>query len=187
MAQEYTVEQLNHGRKVYDFMRWDYWAFGISGLLLIAAIVIMGVRGFNWGLDFTGGTVIEITLEKPAEIDVMRDALQKAGFEEPMLQNFGSSHDIMVRMPPAEGETGGQVLGNVQVLDVQIQAVRPDLQRGGADDPAHRVPGRNRAGGFPAEIVIQPHIGVSGIVVHSISLPALAVAATLRQFRVSFA
>ena len=37
MAQEYTVEQLNHGRKVYDFMRWDYWAFGISGLLLIAA------------------------------------------------------------------------------------------------------------------------------------------------------
>ena len=45
---EYTVEQLNHGRKVYDFMRWDYWAFGISGLLLIAAIVIMGVRGFNW-------------------------------------------------------------------------------------------------------------------------------------------
>ena len=83
MAQEYTVEQLNHGRKVYDFMRWDYWAFGISGLLLISAIVIMGVRGFNWGLDFTGGTVIEITLEKPAEIDVMRDALQKAGFEAP--------------------------------------------------------------------------------------------------------
>ncbi len=117
VAQEYTVEQLNHGRKVYDFMRWDYWAFGISGLLLIAAIVIMGVRGFNWGLDFTGGTVIEITLEKPAEIDVMRDALQKAGFEEPMLQNFGSSHDIMVRMPPAEGETGGQVLGS-QVLKV---------------------------------------------------------------------
>ncbi len=88
MAQEYTVEQLNHGRKVYDFMRWDYWAFGISGLLLIAAIVIMGVRGFNWGLDFTGGTVIEITLEKPAEMDVMREALQKAGFEEPQLQKL---------------------------------------------------------------------------------------------------
>jgi preprotein translocase subunit SecF len=35
VAQEYTVEQLNHGRKVWDFMRWDYWAFGISGFLLI--------------------------------------------------------------------------------------------------------------------------------------------------------
>lgn len=76
MAQEYTVEQLNHGRKVYDFMRWDYWAFGISGLLLIAAIVIMACAALT-GADFTGGTVIEITLEKPAEIDVMRDALQK--------------------------------------------------------------------------------------------------------------
>lgn len=53
----------------------------------------MGVRGFNWGLDFTIGTVINYA-RKPAEIDVMRDALQKAGFEEPMLQNFGSSHDI---------------------------------------------------------------------------------------------
>ena len=81
MAQEYTVEQLNHGRKVWDFMRWDYWAFGISGFLLILSIVIMGVKGFNWGLDFTGGTVIEITLEKPVDMDQMRESLQKAGFD----------------------------------------------------------------------------------------------------------
>ncbi len=81
MAQEYTVEQLNHGRKVWDFMRWDYWAFGISGFLLIVSIAIIGVRGFNWGLDFTGGTVIEITLEKPVDMDQLRDSLQKAGFE----------------------------------------------------------------------------------------------------------
>ena len=112
MAQEYTVEQLNYGRKVWDFMRWDYWAFGISGLLLIISIAIIGVRGFNWGLDFTGGTVIEITLEKPVDMDQMRDALQKSGFEEPLLQNFGSSRDIMVRMPPVHGETGGQELGS---------------------------------------------------------------------------
>ena len=112
MAQEYTVEQLNHGRKVYDFMRWDYWAFGISGFLLIAAIVVMGVRGFNWGLDFTGGTVIEITLEKPAELDQMRQALQKAGFGEPQVQNFGSSRDIMVRMPPVHDANISQELGS---------------------------------------------------------------------------
>ena len=112
MAQDYTVEQLNHGRKVYDFMRWDYWAFGISGLLLIASLIIIGVKGFNWGLDFTGGTVIEISLEKPADMDLMRESLVKAGFEDPLLQNFGSSRDIMVRMPPAEGATGGQVLGS---------------------------------------------------------------------------
>ncbi|ELW8957258.1 protein translocase subunit SecF, partial [Yersinia enterocolitica] len=65
MAQDYTVEQLNYGRKVYDFMRWDYVAFGVSLLLLVASIVVMSTKGFNWGLDFTGGTVIEISLEKP--------------------------------------------------------------------------------------------------------------------------
>ena len=48
MAQEYTVEQLNHGRKVWDFMRWDYWAFGISGFLLIAAIVVMVNRRYRY-------------------------------------------------------------------------------------------------------------------------------------------
>lgn len=119
MAQEYTVEQLNHGRKVYDFMRWDYVAFTLSALLLVAAMIIMAVRGFNWGLDFTGGTVIEISLEKPAELDKMRHALEQAGFTEAQLQNFGSSRDVMVRMPPAHDVTGGQELGNkiVSVLN----------------------------------------------------------------------
>ena len=117
MAQEYTVEQLNHGRKVHDFMRWDYWAFSISGILLILSVVIIGVKGFNWGLDFTGGTVIEIGLEKTADLDAMRASLQKAGFEEPLVQNFGSSRDIMVRMPPVHDANGSQELGS-KVLKV---------------------------------------------------------------------
>lgn len=111
MAQEYTVEQLNYGRKVYDFMRWDNVAFVISGTLLILSLIVMGVRGFNWGLDFTGGTVIEINLEKPADLDLIRDSLEKAGFADPLIQNFGSSRDVMVRMPPSVG-TSGQELGN---------------------------------------------------------------------------
>lgn len=55
--------------------------------------------------------MIEITLEKPVDLDQMRDSLQKAGFEEPQVQNFGSSRDIMVRMPPvhdANGSRAGQ-------------------------------------------------------------------------------
>ncbi|MEC5317971.1 protein translocase subunit SecF [Brenneria populi subsp. brevivirga] len=111
MAQDYTVEQLNYGRRVYDFMRWDNVAFLISGTLLILSLIVMGVRGFNWGLDFTGGTVIEINLEKPADLDLIRDSLQQAGFHDPLLQNFGSSRDVMVRMPPSVG-TSGQELGN---------------------------------------------------------------------------
>ncbi|MFA3759934.1 protein translocase subunit SecF [Yersinia sp. 2544 StPb PI] len=121
MAQDYTVEQLNYGRKVYDFMRWDYVAFGVSLLLLVASIVVMSTKGFNWGLDFTGGTVIEINLEKPADLDQLRDTLEKAGFESPILQNFGSTRDVMVRMPPATG-TAGQELGN-KVISVINESV----------------------------------------------------------------
>ena len=121
MAQEYTIEQLNHGRKVYDFMRWDYVAFAISGILLIASVIIIGMKSFNWGLDFTGGTVIEITLEKPADLDTMRSALEQAGFKDPLVQNFGSSRDIMVRMPPASTENGSQELGS-KVLSVVNQS-----------------------------------------------------------------
>ncbi|EJZ1177964.1 protein translocase subunit SecF, partial [Escherichia coli] len=68
VAQDYTVEQLNHGRRVYDFMRWDNVAFTISALLLIASVAIIGVKGFNWGLDFTGGTVIEVNFSQPADL-----------------------------------------------------------------------------------------------------------------------
>ncbi|MDI6936638.1 protein translocase subunit SecF, partial [Serratia sp. Se-PFBMAAmG] len=117
MAQDYSIEQLNHGRKVVDFMRWDTLAFIISGLLIVASIAIIGVRGFNWGLDFTGGTVIEINLEKPADLDALREGLVKAGFQEPLVQNFGSSRDVMVRMPPATG-AAGQELGNKVVTSI---------------------------------------------------------------------
>ncbi|EMO4162505.1 protein translocase subunit SecF [Morganella morganii] len=121
MAQDYTVEQLNHGRRVYDFMRWDNVAFTISALLLIASVAIIGVKGFNWGLDFTGGTVIEVNFSQPADLDKIRDTVSDAGFKDPLIQNFGSSRDIMVRLPPAEG-TAGQELGKtiINVINKNI-------------------------------------------------------------------
>ena len=120
MAQQHSVEQLNYGRKVHDFMRWDKLAFTLSGLLLIASVIIMGVRGFNWGLDFTGGTVIEISLEKPADLDTLRGSLVKSGFVEPQVQNFGSSRDVIVRLSPNAGNAG-QELGS-KVVSVINQA-----------------------------------------------------------------
>ncbi len=93
-------------------MRWELQAFGISGLLFAdhGHCHYMGVRGLQLGLDFTGGTVIEITLEKPAEMDVMRGA----GYEGPQLQNFGSSHDIMkcVCRQPKVRKPAVRVLGS---------------------------------------------------------------------------
>ena len=109
MAQDYTVEQLNHGRRVIDFMRWDYLAFGISIALFILSVTVISLKGFNWGLDFTGGTVIEINLSQPADLDKIRASLANNGHQEPLVQNFGSSRDIMIRLPPSEGVAGQEI------------------------------------------------------------------------------
>ena len=125
MAQDYTVEQLNHGRKVIDFMRWDYLAFGISIALFILSITVISLKGFNWGLDFTGGTVIEINLSQPADLDKIRASLANNGYREPLIQNFGSSRDIMIRLPPTEGVAGqeiGKSIISVINRDVDEQA-----------------------------------------------------------------
>ncbi len=128
VQQQRNVEELNYGRKVYDFMRWDYVAFSLSAILLIASIAIMAVKGFNWGLDFTGGTVIELNLEKAADLDQMRNALEHAGFTDPLVQNFGSSRDVMVRMPPVQDglgqELGNKVLGVINQATGQNAAVK---------------------------------------------------------------
>lgn len=92
--------------------------FTLSGLLLLASCLVMYVKGFNWGLDFTGGTVIELTVEKAPDLNAMRAALVKSGFDEPVVQNFGSSRDIMIRMAPISGNEG-QELGNRIVAVVE--------------------------------------------------------------------
>lgn len=129
MAQDYTVEQLNYGRKVYDFMRFDNIAFTISTLLLIVSFVIMGVRGFNLGLDFTGGTVIEVHFSKAPDLTALRQSMESEGFKDPVVQNFGSSRDIMIRMAPIEGQNGEQLGSRIlagihQKLDADAQIKR---------------------------------------------------------------
>lgn len=109
MAQDYTVEQLNHDRKVIDFMRWDYLAFVISIALFINSLMIISLKGFNWGLDFAGGTVIEINLSQPADLDKIRASLANHGYQELLIQNFGSSRDIMIRLPLTEGVVGQKI------------------------------------------------------------------------------
>lgn len=126
--QQRNDEELNYGRKVYDFMCWDYVAFTLSAILLIVSIVIMGVRGFNWGLDFTGGMIIELKLEKAADLDQLRDVLEHAGFMDPQVQNFGSNRDVMVRIPPVQNrlrqEMGNKVLRVINQTTGQNASVK---------------------------------------------------------------
>ncbi|MBF8999148.1 protein translocase subunit SecF [Vibrio nitrifigilis] len=94
-----------------DFMSRSKFAFVFSSLLIIASIACLSVKGLNWGLDFTGGTLIEVSFEQPANLDSVRNALGAKGFDDATVQNFGSTREVMVRLRPRDNMKG-EVLGN---------------------------------------------------------------------------
>lgn len=85
-----------------DFLRWRKLAMAWSVTVLLIAVGSLLVRGMNLGLDFTGGTVIEVQYPRPAEIPKVRETLAKAGFGDAQAQHFGTSRDVLIRIPPRQ-------------------------------------------------------------------------------------
>ncbi len=96
----------------FDFMRLRWVSASLSILLLVASIGAMAVQGFNFALDFTGGTSVELRFEHPADVDLVRERLDQAGFEGAQVQTFGSGNDLLVRLQPKEGAADAQEDGD---------------------------------------------------------------------------
>ncbi|AAW86461.1 protein translocase subunit SecF [Aliivibrio fischeri] len=103
--------QLMKAEKTIDFMRWSKAAFLFSMLMIIASIATLSTKWLNWGLDFTGGTLIEVGFEQPAQLPDIRSALEAKGFGDATVQNFGTARDVIVRLQPREN-VKGEELGN---------------------------------------------------------------------------
>ncbi|HID49840.1 MAG TPA: protein translocase subunit SecF [Chromatiales bacterium] len=80
--------------------------------LMVVSIGALVTRGLNFGLDFTGGTLIEVAYEQPADLQKVRAALAKGGFRDAVVQHFGTSKDVLVRLPPQTGKAS-ESLGDV--------------------------------------------------------------------------
>ncbi|MBD0788400.1 protein translocase subunit SecF [Vibrio sp. Y2-5] len=100
--------------KSIDFMRWSKFAFIFSVLMIGASIFTLSTKWLNWGLDFTGGTLIEVGFEQPVNLEEIRVALETKGFGDATVQNFGSARDVMVRLRPRDN-VASEALGN-QIL-----------------------------------------------------------------------
>jgi preprotein translocase subunit SecF len=111
------------------FMRYARVTTIISLLMFIAAVAALATKGLNLGVEFTGGTVLEVRYTQPAEIQNIREYLAAHGHADASVQNFGTSRDVLVRLPVKLGITSAQLSEQVfQLLhtadaSVQLQRV----------------------------------------------------------------
>ena len=95
-----------------DFMRWRKLAMIWSVAVLLIALLSLLIRGMNLGLDFTGGTVLEVQYPQPVDIPKVREALVNAGFGAAQTQHFGTARDVLIRIPPHGEQSNAATLSN---------------------------------------------------------------------------
>ena len=91
------------------FMSYGRLTTAISLITFVLAIFFLAQKGLNLGVDFTGGTVIEVSYPQAADLTKIRHAVDSVGLNEATVQNFGSSHDVMIRLPLKKGVTSAQL------------------------------------------------------------------------------
>ncbi len=84
-----------------------------SGILMVISIGSLAVRGLQMGIDFTGGTLIEVGYQKAADLNVLRNTLDTQGFDDATVQNFGTTKDVLIRLKPHEGISSADLSTNV--------------------------------------------------------------------------
>ncbi|EKT4089774.1 protein translocase subunit SecF [Stenotrophomonas maltophilia] len=83
-----------------DFMRWRHVAMVVTVIVFLASVAIIGVKGFNYALDFTGGTLIEARFDKAVDVEQVRTKLEQSGFEGAQVQSVGGNTDLLIRLAP---------------------------------------------------------------------------------------
>jgi len=105
-----------HVKKDIPFMSYGKLTTTISLVTFIIAVAALAIRGLNLGVDFTGGTVMEVNYAQTADISAVRDVLAKEGLKEAAVQNFGTSRDVLIRLPLIEGVSSAQLSEHVMEL-----------------------------------------------------------------------
>jgi len=96
-------------KKDIPFMSYGKITTSISLLTFLLAVFFLATKGLNFGIDFTGGTVVEVHYVQPADLAKVREQLATAGMHDALVQNFGSSHDVLIQVPPRQDIAGAKL------------------------------------------------------------------------------
>jgi preprotein translocase subunit SecF len=111
---------------VIPFMKWRRFAAAFSLIAILVAAGSLGTRSLNWGLDFTGGTLVEVTYGDSADLSLIRATLESNGYEGAVVVAFGTDRDVLVRLPLGYSDDEGVAM--VALLE-SVSAVPVELQR----------------------------------------------------------
>lgn len=113
--------------RVYDFMKLRHVLAAVSITMIVISLISLAVRGLNFGLDFTGGTQIELQYSETPDLQQVRNTLSEGGFTNPVVVNYGSDREIMVRLQADTAEVveadadAGANLGQLVLDELQAE------------------------------------------------------------------
>ena len=111
-------------KKDIPFMRHALVFNIISVVTFALAVFFLVTRGLHLSVEFTGGTVMEVAYSQPAQIEKVRASVSKLGYQDVLVQNFGSSRDVMIRLPLKQGVTSAEQSEKVMA---ELKAASPDV------------------------------------------------------------
>nr|VFK41091.1 MAG: protein translocase subunit secF [Candidatus Kentron sp. SD]VFK46843.1 MAG: protein translocase subunit secF [Candidatus Kentron sp. SD] len=121
--------QLFNKTSSIDFIGQRKYAMVFSTILILISLISLFVRGIDFGIDFTGGTIVEVGYPEPADLADTRARLENIGFVGAVVQHFGTTRDVLIRLPP-RGEMDKATLSTRMIRELQVAAgVELDLRR----------------------------------------------------------
>lgn len=109
-----------------DFMRLRRYAAVVSILLFLGAVLGLAVNGLNWGLDFTGGTQVQVSYDHPASISHIKNKLKKSGLMHYSVQTYGSVNNVMISLGQQQQLKGHKKQSEQQIVKSKIIKALPD-------------------------------------------------------------
>nr|WP_136250207.1 protein translocase subunit SecF [Ningiella ruwaisensis] len=111
-----------------NFMKLRIPAMVFSTILIFGSIASLAVNQLNWGLDFTGGTVIQVSYPDGANLELVRDELTAADFPDAVVQNFGSSQEVLIRVAPRD-DLQAEIIGDMVMAALREGTANVEMQR----------------------------------------------------------